>query len=401
MGDTKGARNDTRTQQRGGGAGASGKRKACYGNSNPKRGGAGFLLTCETGRERKCKREGLDIISHYYSRSCLKQKKEEDGTATSIEKEDAGTAAAEEKASPTSTTAKKELTLEEEIVLLQGGASADQVLVAGAIDSAKQSADGKKMAKEIPFKFYDTGCRGMALYLAEPETNLSNDVEDSVDDTTKSETNVETAAKKQKVNEEENGDEGNAISTTFSNKWDNYKLPSFDPVPLVKDVMDDVLHPDNANARAAPRSRFLTRLIPVQATCYADLNEIRILTKKLKEQHVADVDSTKTNDSNKEAATRQPTFGVQFKQRFSSKVKRLECIEAIAENFHPTFKVDLSNPDYLIMVEICKTVVCMSIFKDYQSSIKQAYHNFNLSILSDKVQEQSQEEEKAGEKKSE
>ena len=32
----------------------------------PKRGGPGIILTCETGRDFKAKREGLEILNYYY-----------------------------------------------------------------------------------------------------------------------------------------------------------------------------------------------------------------------------------------------------------------------------------------------------------------------------------------------
>ena len=45
------------------GGGKKNKRKWWAANSRPKRGSPGVLLTCETGRERKCQREGLQKIA--------------------------------------------------------------------------------------------------------------------------------------------------------------------------------------------------------------------------------------------------------------------------------------------------------------------------------------------------
>ena len=64
-------------------------------NGRPKRGAPGMLLTCETGREQKCQREGLEILNFYLPTSDLattadnqKGQGEDDGTAKlSLEEE--------------------------------------------------------------------------------------------------------------------------------------------------------------------------------------------------------------------------------------------------------------------------------------------------------------------------
>ena len=49
-----------------GGGGKGSKRKWSI-LTRPRRGSPGVLLTCETGREQKCQREGLEILNHYHS----------------------------------------------------------------------------------------------------------------------------------------------------------------------------------------------------------------------------------------------------------------------------------------------------------------------------------------------
>eukprot|EP00978_Attheya_sp_CCMP212_P003397 scaffold7003_cov60-Attheya_sp.AAC.1 len=46
-----------------------GKKSNWHSKKNVRRGGPGILLTCETGREFKCQREGLEILRHYYYRN--------------------------------------------------------------------------------------------------------------------------------------------------------------------------------------------------------------------------------------------------------------------------------------------------------------------------------------------
>jgi len=340
MGDSKPRNGGKGNRKRGKGAGSFSKHRE-HSAPNPKRGGPGFLLTCETGRERKCKHEGLDIIMHYYNLTEGRETQPLVKTDNNID---------------------KSITLEEEIALLKSGASAEQVL-------KHENGIKGNLPSVNDFKLYDTGCRGTVLYLMEPKTTMV-DPEPEIKEA--EETNP--PAKKLKVSSEEEVEiQASSEAGNVQTKW-SPPISSFNPAPMVNHVMNDIVQ----NQTNAPRSRFVTRMIPVQATCYAQESEIRALAGKLKERYVH-VDAS---------IKKQPTFAVQFKQRFNSKVTRQQCIDAVAEHFHPAFKVDLTNPDYTIMVEICKTVVCMSIFQGYNN-----LNNFNLSVLADKSEDHDQEQD--------
>ncbi|MGK3759170.1 MAG: hypothetical protein ACI8RD_011487, partial [Bacillariaceae sp.] len=113
------------------GGGASSKKRKYFdrggGGKNkkwrrPKRGAPGVLLTCETGRERRCEREGLEILNYY---QCDKNGGEggeggEGGRPSSSSK---GTDDNDGKGKKQDEENNSSLTLEEELKLLksQGG----------------------------------------------------------------------------------------------------------------------------------------------------------------------------------------------------------------------------------------------------------------------------------------
>merc|ERR1719232_55173 len=90
--------------------------------TKPKRGSPGFLLTCETGREVKCQREGIELLLYYYNSGGMELDHD----------------CIEEKAT---------LSLDEEISMLKK-------------KKYSCSSDEKN-----PFTLYETGCRGIVFLM--------------------------------------------------------------------------------------------------------------------------------------------------------------------------------------------------------------------------------------------
>ena len=95
---------------------------------NPKRGPPGILLFCETGREKKCIAEGMDILNHYYNKDNEAFKDD-----SIIIRGDDGKIDNKE--------SKKIMSLEQEIQMM------------------------KKEKKSSPFQVYETGCRGVVFFM--------------------------------------------------------------------------------------------------------------------------------------------------------------------------------------------------------------------------------------------
>ncbi|CAL8286156.1 unnamed protein product [Arctogadus glacialis] len=129
-----------------------------------------------------------------------------------------------------------------------------------------------------------------------------------------------------------------------------------EPDKLVHHVLSD-LHATKKN-----KSRNILRMLPVSGTCKAfqeDMDKylITFLEPWFKPPNHA-------------------TFQIAFKARNSSHNKRDDIIKAVAGlvgKMNPENKVDLTNPELTIIVEVIKTVCCLSVVPDYA-----LYRKYNL-----------------------
>lgn len=316
-------------------------------NRRPKRGSPGILLTCETGRERKCQREGLEILNYYLTTS--------DMAATSdngsSQDDGDGTIA---------------LSLEEELKLLK---------------------KKKEQSEPSAFGVYDTSCRGTVFILCTlsncnlippiqteymlskkseiaksgPQLcseNSKNAVRDSLDNVSNTKIKSETVcAERGKI------DEAQSRSLT-KDKKDNdgtpvvQETPPWDPISTVRTIISDI---DNDSNRSAPRSRFVTRMIPIQATCFASSEELQLTCSEVLKRYMSR--TTKT-------------FAIVFKKRHCNNLNRALVIKIVGETMSKLFpdcKVQLDKPDSTILVEVCETLCGISVIENCQD-----YHKFNL-----------------------
>lgn len=363
---------------------------AKYKNKNPRRGGPGILITCERGREFKSQREGIELISHYFynggsNTNDLDSKSE--GTTTEINSE---TSKKDNTAYEKKKT--KKLSLEEEISMLKEGASADQVL----LDDGEKNSNSKMGKKQkAPFTSYDTGCCGTVfLICTAPNSSIlpcnihrqesddkSNEHENKDKISTKSEEIDELQTKKRKLEETETS--GKILDVNKSSISQNIALATsiWDPIKTVQLILQEANPTTSSAFQNAPSSRFITRIIPIQATCFANIEEIKNTAKFLIDHVlVPSTNEQNTDDSDKKSDKKElqkddsrPTFSVTIKRRNCSNVTRDEIISTVAGLVDDTFKVDLKDPDYHIMIEICRTLCGMSIVKNLDE-----YNKFNL-----------------------
>ncbi|KAG7486353.1 THUMP domain-containing protein 1 [Solea senegalensis] len=113
------------------------------------------------------------------------------------------------------------------------------------------------------------------------------------------------------------------------------------------------------------KSRVILRMLPVTGTCKAFQEDIvRYLTTFLEPWF-------KTPN--------YATYQIAFKARNSSHNKRDEIIKAVAGlvgKLNPKNKVDLTNPELTIIVEVIKAVCCISVVKDYT-----LYRKYNVQEI--------------------
>ncbi|CAN9510589.1 unnamed protein product [Ophioblennius macclurei] len=102
------------------------------------------------------------------------------------------------------------------------------------------------------------------------------------------------------------------------------------------------------------KSRVILRMLPVTGTCKAFQEDIvKYLTTFLEPWF---------------KIPNCATYQIAFKARNSSHNKRDEIIKAVAGlvgKLNPKNKVDLTNPELTIIVEVIKAVCCLSVVKDY------------------------------------
>jgi tRNA acetyltransferase TAN1 len=314
--------------------------------NNPKRGTPGILLTCDRGREKKCQREALQIIDHYYE----KQHEGESCSNDDVKKDN---------------NEAKSMSLEEELTQLQ---------------------EEEFRKKGSNFGIFETGCSGVVFLLCTvpgsemiPPVKLEKKARqqklDGQEQELTSEEGDEHAAKKQKMDSEKGpatktGTDDSSVETPsgaeYSTKWD--------PVPIVRKVLQDI---ENDTGKDAPSSRFVSRMIPLQATCYVSEEELQIASRLLIQRYFP-------------VAT--TTFAVAVKRRFCQaalpKAKIIDIMAAAVLEKVPKCKVDLDKPEVTVVMEICKTMCGLSVIPNCQDHFK----NFNLAEARGKRSETDHEE---------
>jgi len=175
-------------------------------------------------------------------------------------------------------------------------------------------------------------------------------------------------------------DAGDALAAELDALREAGKNPPFKEISLdmractfvrasreVADVADvaTLVKADLERARDANAtfSRHAMRVVPVETTCFAGVDEIKEACKPLIEKHFE--------------SGKAQTFAIAFERRANNALHRTEVIEAIAGMIEqPPNKVNLGDPDLTIMVEIVKGVACLSVVQDYEKLCK-----YNLRMV--------------------
>ncbi|KAG7341401.1 THUMP domain containing protein [Nitzschia inconspicua] len=346
--------------------------------TNPKRGGPGILFTCETTREVKCQREGLEILEYYLQ--SMNQ-----GNDDGDDKDSKGVAAAtalpstvvdnddNNKNTKPSSSSSVPLSLEEELKQLKSKAS----------KGGNYNSNGNKSS----FGVYDTGCRGSVFVictlpnceLIEPiQTEyqkakiLAEQQQKDDDDMTNERKEAATTTTTPNDEESESSNINDQVVPTkkkpkidmVSSKETSVAATIWDPIATVDAILADWT--SGKSNVGIPSSRFITRIIPIQATCFASEEELRLTCEKLLPKYLPK--DTKT-------------FAIVMKRRNCERLKRDAIIDIIANivvGLVPKCKAQMDKPEITITVEICRTLCGISVVKNYDQ-----YKNFNLFSLTE------------------
>lgn len=424
-----GGRSKRKFGKGGSGDGGHSKRPRSH---QPRRGYPGVLLTCDTGKERVCRQQGLEILQFYW------EKAQQDILGGEHERKLSTGAVPNKKATETNVTEpdkshdveKGQMSLEEELSDLQQQAKRSP----GRVGHGKHP----RSLQRLPFEEYQTSCGGVVFLLYSPPasqvhsvskmatkdqvgiTASTNDDENcySTDRVSQIEkVSKKSAAEQQSINDSIKSDEKNAQvdparveaeqrpekinvegideervnnkQPVSSNENETSKKDQFpkttytscpwDPTEAVANVVKDLMTANDKHLlEMPPTSRLITRMIPLQATCYPSEEEIASTIDRLMQDILVKEEGTsgvsKATKSESSTASSPPTFAIQFKRRFCEHLKRDQVIRVAASQVGQStsarkggaWKVDLKHPDYTFLVEVCQTLCGVSILtKEY------------------------------------
>nr|XP_056722318.1 THUMP domain-containing protein 1 [Euleptes europaea] len=121
-----------------------------------------------------------------------------------------------------------------------------------------------------------------------------------------------------------------------------------EPEKLVHHILKDM------HTTKKKKTRVILRMLPVSGTCKAFLEVMKRYAETFFEPWFK--------------APQKGTFQIVYKARNNSHLSREEVIKELAGvvgHLNPENKVDLSNPEFTIVVEIIKNICCLSVVKDY------------------------------------
>ncbi|KAM3826557.1 THUMP domain-containing protein 1 isoform 1-T1 [Vipera latastei] len=121
-----------------------------------------------------------------------------------------------------------------------------------------------------------------------------------------------------------------------------------EPEKLVHHILKDM------HATKKKKTRVILRMLPVSGTCRAFLEDMKRYSETFFEPWFK--------------SPQKGTFQIVYKARNNSHLSREEVIKELAGivgHLNPENKVDLSNPEYTIVVEIIKNICCLSVVTDY------------------------------------
>ncbi|KAG7089374.1 hypothetical protein E1B28_011064 [Marasmius oreades] len=135
--------------------------------------------------------------------------------------------------------------------------------------------------------------------------------------------------------------------------------PPVDPVKLVE------THIQNVQRTGAPRTRYIHRFVPVSGTCYTRTEDMQALVRKIISEYLA-----------RHPESSSTTYKIELRIRNHTSLTRPVIIKMIAECIPESLKVDLTDPQIFVLVEIFKSVCGIAITKDYYT-----LHKYNVMEL--------------------
>ncbi|XP_052476451.1 uncharacterized protein LOC105799368 isoform X1 [Gossypium raimondii] len=339
------------------------KKKGAY----PLRPGVqGFFITCDGGRERQAAHEALDVIDSFFEElvngkdlgeeSAVLPNKPLNKKITfsysddeGDDDDDKGDGEGEEEG-------------QEEVI--KSNASKE-------IDASQESLTNKDL--DLPNS--DDVCHGKVTEENSDNQKNGANIENQADnleeppakkqcletDTSKSATNEKEKSIDKLIEAELNelGDKSKRLFFNLDSGCNGVvfvQMRKRDGVPSPKDIVQHMM--TSAASTRKHMSRFILRVLPVEVACYSSEEEITRAMKPLIEQYFP----VETQNPRK--------FAVLYEARANSGIDRMKIINSVAKSVPAPHKVDLSNPDMTIVVEIVKTICLIGVVEKYKELAK-------------------------------
>ncbi|XP_012867227.1 PREDICTED: THUMP domain-containing protein 1 [Dipodomys ordii] len=147
-----------------------------------------------------------------------------------------------------------------------------------------------------------------------------------------------------------------------------------EPEKLVHHILEDMYKTKKK------KTRVILRMLPISGTCKAFLEDMKKYAETFLEPWFK--------------APNKGTFQIVYKSRNNGHMNREEVIKELAgivASLNSENKVDLTNPQYTVVVEIIKAVCCLSVVKDYM-----LFRKYNLQEVVKSAKDPSQCHPKLG-----
>ncbi|KAI8380902.1 uncharacterized protein BYT42DRAFT_494806 [Radiomyces spectabilis] len=211
------------------------------------------------------------------------------------------------------------------------GAFAIQTDMSGVLVMCARGKEGRAV-KEALDVFQDYA---NVLYPAETTADTNEDEEDDDDDIEASIAKEVAAMKAPKQKKRFANISTNTGCLAFIRT-----LPPIEPVQFVHSILTDI------NEKQIQKTRYISRFLPVEKTCQSNLPEI--------ERVGAQVIKPKFDTVDDAGNPIVKTFAIVARIRNCTKLDRAQVIQTLASVVGSPHKVDLENPEYTIIVEVCQ-----------------------------------------------
>ncbi|KAI0799294.1 hypothetical protein GGR55DRAFT_669659 [Xylaria sp. FL0064] len=164
-----------------------------------------------------------------------------------------------------------------------------------------------------------------------------------------------------------------------------------DPLVLVHDICKDAAA---AKDRSLWRSRFINKLTPIALTGKATEKGVEDVARQVLSGHFQLAEGETAEDDGGNGAC---SYAIRPTIRAHTTLKRTEVIDKVANMISKRHKVDLKNPDKVIIIEIFQTICGMSVVgQDWETLKRYNIHELYSAAAAKSIAESKPEEAAAG-----